>query len=122
MIEIIMPYEPLVSVNRYKVPGKFFVLRQVSSWKVVLKHYIRQAEYQPIPPCEVGIEIIVFVGPGRLPDTENFRKVIHDAVAEALCCDDQQFVPWQEKSPPARHAMPGEEPGIIVRVREANHE
>lgn len=119
MIEIVMSYEPLVSVNRDKTRLGFRRARPrkwLRDFGYCLSVEVMKQGMSP-SPLLVGIEIVAPDGPGRLPDTENFRKPIHDVIASVLMRDDQQFVPWQEESPAARRAKPGEESDIIVRIR-----
>ena len=119
MIELEMPYLANLSVNRchFMFHGRPQMRSDVRHWMSALQWEIEVAGalgYARGDRLRVGIEVIAPAGPGRLPDTENFRKPIHDAVAAALWRDDQRFVPWEEQSPPARR---GEGQGaIIVRV------
>jgi hypothetical protein len=118
VITVTMPYFADVSVNRYKTRGGR-IKRAVWNWREALRMPVRVAHNDVkkfTPPIYVGIEILT-AARGRLPDQENFRKIIHDAVSGGLGIDDQQFVAWQEMSPPARRPTGNEQSAIIVRVR-----
>ncbi len=118
MITIEMPYLANLSENRYRCRNGR-LRSDVKRWVVALQLQLYVAEISAEVPgdyARIGIEVIAPAGPGRLPDTENFRKPIHDAIGVALDCDDQRFVGWEAQSPPARKAMKGERAAIIVRI------
>lgn len=95
-VSVIMPYNPIISVNSAYVRNnpRLGHRKQVDGWLTVFKIKLNNnRKNHGTPIGNVKMDITIYRKPrrGRKPDTSNFRKLPQDLAASVLGIDDSHF-------------------------------